>query len=120
MYMLQLILHQFSRVAHALEGITYATLHDKSFQLQVLGGILILPLFVWLFFPLSEVEFLFLGLGWALVLITELQNSSFEEALDHLHPELHEKIGTSKDMASGSVLLAGFFLLFVMIVIALT
>jgi diacylglycerol kinase len=54
------------------------------------------------------------------VLITELQNTSFEEALDHLHPELHDKIGRSKDMAAGAVLTAGIFLALVMLVILCT
>lgn len=50
------------------------------------------------------------------MLITELQNSSFELALDRLHPELHDTIGKSKDMAAGAVLTAGFFLIFVLVV----
>lgn len=120
MTMIQVITKLIFRFVYAVKGILYAVMHDASYRLQVVGGIIILPLFIYFFSPLSQTEFLFLGLAWVLVLITELQNSSFEEALDHLHPELHDKIGRSKDMAAGAVLIAGFFLLFVMLVIALT
>jgi len=62
---------------------------------------------MWLIFsPLAAVEWLFIGLCWTLILITELQNSALEEALNRIHPELHENIGHSKDMAAGAVLLA--------------
>jgi diacylglycerol kinase len=49
-----------------------------------------------------------------LILITELQNSALEYALDHLHPDTHENIGRSKDMAAAAVLLAGLLLLIVL------
>lgn len=101
-------------------GIYYALREDSSYRNQFFGGILALGIFVAIFGPLSKTEILFLGLAWVLILITELQNSSFENALDYLHPELHHTIGHSKDMAAGAVLIAGFFLLFVVLVIAFT
>lgn len=102
---------QLRRFIHAFSGIVYALRHDRSFQIQFfLGG-----LFIWVFsevmFPLTEMEMILLVLSWVLVLVTELQNTAFEAALDKLHPEMHERIGRSKDMASGSVLLSGFFAL---------
>jgi diacylglycerol kinase len=68
---------------------------------------------------MEKIDFLFLGLAYVLILITELQNSSFEAALDRIHPEKHDEIGKSKDMAAGAVLTAGFFLVFVMVGIIL-
>lgn len=117
--MVHFLQKQVHRFIHASFGVVHALRHDRSFQIQFfLGG-----LFVWVFsevmFPLSETELVFLLLSWTLVLITELQNSSFEAALDKLHPELHEQIGQSKDMASGSVLLAGLFALGVVVWIVL-
>lgn len=108
----------FMKVVHAVDGILSALLHDTSYQIQVFGGAIVLAIFIFLFAPLSKTDILFLGLSWALLLITELQNSSIEEALDKLHPELHESIRKSKDKAAGAVLTAGFFLIFVMLVIA--
>ena len=60
-------------------------------------------------YPLTQVELLFLILGWVLMLITELQNTSFETALDRIHPEQHVSVGRSKDMAAGAVLIASCF-----------
>ena len=106
-----------SRFGYTIKGVTYAIKHDKSFRGQFYFGGIILFIILVSFFPLSSTEILFAVLAWTLVLITELQNSAFEAALDHLHPEIHDKIGKSKDMAAGAVLIAGFFALLVMLVI---
>ncbi len=111
------ITRNIRRLKFALAGIAYAVRTDYSYRSQVLGGMVILGIFLFFTWPLSQVEVLFLALGWVLVLITELQNTSFEAALDHLHPELHHNIGRSKDMAAGAVLTAGMFLFLVMLVI---
>jgi len=112
------IIHNIKRFKYAFTGIFHALKTDSSYRTQTIGGALAIGIFSYLFWPLSEIEMLFLGLAWVLILITELQNSSFETALDHLHPELHDNIGNSKNMAAGAVLTAGFFLLFVILVIA--
>lgn len=117
--MIGFLQRQLRRFIFAVRGIFHALRYDRSFQIQFfLGGF-----FVWVFselmFPLTEVEFLFLLLSWILVLITELQNTSFEAALDKIHPEMHDKIGRSKDMASGAVLIAGVFALGIVIWIVL-
>lgn len=112
-----MIKRYLKRFPHLFAGIWYAIRYDFGFQTQLaLVGPAVL-VFSYLFWPLSNVEVLFLGTAYALILITELQNTSFEHALDRLHPERHEQIGHSKNMAGGSVLLAGFFLVFVMAVI---
>lgn len=105
------------RFPHAFRGIRYALINDFGYRWQVLGIGAFLLGFVYVMRPLSETELLFLGLGYALVLITELQNSSFEMTLDRIHPEWDESVRRSKDMTAGSVLTAGFFLLFVVLVI---
>ena len=94
------------RISHPVRGVTRALKNDRSFQTQVYGGLLVLLVSWILLKPLAAWEWLFLGLGWTLILITELQNSALEEALDRIHPERHENIGRSKDMAAGAVLLA--------------
>ncbi len=104
---------------HAFRGIKYAIKNDFGFRKQFYGIGIFLIVVVSLFFPLSTNEILFTGLAYALILITELQNSALEAALDKLHPELHETIGVSKDMAAGAVLIAGLFLLLVIVVIVL-
>ena len=110
----------FKKFSHPIRGIMYALAHDAGFQFQIALCTTVLGIFIYLFRPFTQTESLFLGAAYFLVLITELQNSSFEQALDKLHPEIHDAIKRSKDMAAGAVLLSGFFLLFVMITIVLT
>jgi diacylglycerol kinase len=102
-----------SRLSFASSGIRHAIQTDYSFRMQVYGIGIIVTIVLFLFAPLAVTEVLFICLAYILILITELQNSAFEAALDHLHPELHHNIGRSKDMAAGAVLLAGLFLIVV-------
>ena len=108
-----------SRLSHPVRGLIYVVKNDKSFQSQLLGGPLFL-LLTWLILgPLAAWEWLFIGLCWTLILITELQNSALEEALNRIHPELHENIGHSKDMAAGAVLLAAAYAITTVIALSL-
>jgi undecaprenol kinase len=113
-YHMKFITRNLSRLKFAFAGIQYARKTDFSFRTQLYGIGLLLALAFMIFDPLSHNEGMFLILAYVLILITELQNTSLEYALDHLHPELHHNIGRSKDMAAGAVLLAGFFLLVVL------
>jgi diacylglycerol kinase (ATP) len=108
--------YHIKRFLHPIRGILYAVKRDRSFRMQVYGIASLLAIATYFLKPLSQTEILFFGVSYALILITELQNSAFEAALDKLHPELHDAIGKSKDMAAGAVLIAGFFLLFVLTV----
>jgi undecaprenol kinase len=108
-----------NRLAYALNGLWHATTKDSGFRSHLyLGGVITIGIIVFLF-PLSTIEFLFVIMAYLLVLITELQNSALEAALDKLHPELHDNIKVSKDMAAAAVLTAGGFLLIVLLVITL-
>ncbi len=112
-----MIKRHLQRFGFALSGIWYALKNDFSYQWQVIGGLIFLPIFCYFMGPLTQLEIIALGLSYTLILITELQNSSFEAALDRLHPERHTDIGRSKDMAAGAVLTAGLFFLFVVLFI---
>ncbi len=106
-----------SRFPHAFRGISHAVKNDFGFRTQIYLGSVVAVIITIVFQPLAAWEFLFLILACTIVLITELQNSALEAALDRLHPELHDDIKYSKDMAAGAVLIAGIFLLTVIIVI---
>jgi diacylglycerol kinase len=107
------------RFRFALAGLWYALRHDFSFRWQVFLIGLALVAVGYVAQPLTQFELFMLILAYGLVLITELQNSALEEALDHLHPELHDRIGRTKDMAAGSVLLAGFIAIVIVAVVLL-
>jgi diacylglycerol kinase len=104
-----MISRYLKRVPHAVRGILYALRHDFGFRSQFYIAASISLVILYYFSPLSVHEFLFLGIAAMFILITELQNSAIEAALDKLHPERDEKIMRSKDMAAGAVLLAAGF-----------
>jgi diacylglycerol kinase len=108
---MQLITHTLRRFKFALSGITFAVRNDHSFKTQVAIGVPVVVLVAYFATPLSQFEWVLLLGSYLLVLITELQNTAFEAALDHLHPELHDNIGRSKDMAAGAVFLSGLIFL---------
>jgi len=114
-----MIVNFIQKFKYALSGIAVALKTDKSYRQQCYGVSVVIVLFIYFTLPLEKTDFLFLGLAYTLLLITELQNSSFEAALDRIHPEKHDEIGKSKDMAAGAVLTAAFFLIFVMVLIVL-
>jgi len=107
------------KYSHPIRGIKYALRNDHSYRTQVyLFGAVVAGILVY-FDPLAPWEILFVMLAYTLILITELQNSALETALNRMHPEKHEMIGQSKDMAAGAVLMAGVFLLVVIAALAL-
>jgi diacylglycerol kinase len=105
---------QARRFGFALSGLRYAIRTDKSFRLQWYGLGIVVSTILAILMPLTRDELLFIVGTYILILITELQNSALEYALDHLHPDTHENIGRSKDMAAAAVLLAGLLLLIVL------
>lgn len=112
-----MIKRSIQRVLHALRGLGYATKNDLAFRTQIYLSLVVAIIVISLFKTISATESLFILLACSLILITELQNSALESALNKLHPQLNEHIKHSKDMAAGAVLIAGLFLLVTLIVI---
>ena len=112
-----MIKRYLARVPHAVRGIFYAIKHDFGFRTQFYIAAVFSVGILYFFTPLSVNEFLFLGVAAMFILITELQNSAIEAALDKLHPETDEKIMRSKDMAAGAVLLAAGFATIVLVLL---
>ncbi|HVV14919.1 MAG TPA: diacylglycerol kinase [Candidatus Paceibacterota bacterium] len=98
------------RLSHPFRGLKYALMHDFAvrFEVFVFGGIG-LPAAYFFFGPFSAREMLLLIFCWFFVVVAELQNSAIEVALDKIHPERHEAIGRSKDLAAAAVVWASFF-----------
>lgn len=100
-----------------MRGIVHAFVNDFGYRTQIYLGLAIAVVLLAFFRPISAYEFLFIAFSYSLILITELQNSALEIALDRLHPEIHDDIKHSKDMAAGAVLTASMFLILVISVI---
>lgn len=97
------------RLSHPLRGLKYAFMHDFAVRFEITLGSIGLPLTYFLFGPFSARELLLLIFCWFFIVVTELQNSAMEVALDKIHPERHEEIGRSKDLASAAVVWAAVF-----------
>jgi len=109
------IIHGF---LYSLQGLHHAYQKDKSFRIETWSG-LVFIVFGYLFWPLEKIELLLLILSFTLILMSELINTAFERALERLHPERHELIGATKDIASAAVFIAICFALVVAAAIAL-
>ncbi len=109
-----------NKLRAAFSGLFYSLQSDQSFQQQILLGGLVIPLVIYFCSPLKQAELFFLVASFVHILTTELQNSSLEATLNHLHPEQHQAVGLSKDLAASAVLVAGMFFFFVVGSIILT
>lgn len=99
-----------TRLSHPLRGLKYAITHDFAIRFEILVfGVIGLPTVYFLFGPFSTLELLLLIFCWFFIVVTELQNSAIELALDKIHPDHHETIGRSKDLASAAVVWAFIF-----------
>jgi len=111
------------RLAFSLQGIRSAWEQEASFRFQSLMTLGVLALLVGLRPPAIWWALLLLNCG--LVLAAELFNTALEQALDHLHPEIHPAIKVSKDCAAGAVLVfslssVGTFLAFLWFLVSRT
>ncbi len=99
------------RVGYAWSGIRMAWRRERSFRAQAWTVLALLAVLVG--FAPAPAWWALAGLAAALVLAAELVNSAFEVLTDHLHPETHPEIKRVKDIAAGSVLVAGLGALWV-------
>jgi len=99
----------YNRMSHPIRGIVTAVRTDSAVQIELVGGTIALTILYFIFGPFTALGNLLLIFCFFLVLITEFQNSAVETALDRIHPERHDDIGKSKDLAAASVLLAALF-----------
>ncbi len=107
------MLHDVKKVwkstAYALKGLFHAYRADNSFRREVVYGLPVYLAVGWYLAPFQAWEFVLFVFSYAFILIVELINTAFEKMLDRLHPDEHELIGKSKDIASAAVLLAFVF-----------
>ena len=99
----------------ACVGLLHAYRADESFRLEILLGIPVYAVLGYFLSPLSMSECFWFAFSYGFILVVELLNTSIEVMLERLHPEEHELIGRSKDIASAAVLLTFLFALFVIV-----
>lgn len=102
---------------YSMQGLVHAYRTDASFRLEVNLGLPVYLVLAWLLSPFRAWEILVFVFSYLFILVIELVNTAFETMLDKLHPEQHEMIGRSKDIASAAVLLAFLFAVLVVAVL---
>ena len=88
----------------ALEGISYLIRTQRSAQIEIAIGAVVLALAAWL--RITALEWAVLILAMALVLALEALNTAIELAVTLASPERHPLAKAAKDVAAAMVLIA--------------
>ena len=88
----------------ALEGVSYLIRTQRSAQIEIVIGAVVIAVAAWL--GISAIEWAVLILAMALVLALEALNTAIELAVTLASPERHPLAKAAKDVAAGMVLIA--------------
>jgi diacylglycerol kinase (ATP) len=94
----------FNAARNSLAGVAAAARHEGSFQAELAGCVVLLPLGLWL--GGTGVERALLVSSVLIVLCAELVNTALEAAVDRISLEIHPLARRAKDIGSAAVLLA--------------
>ncbi len=97
--------NRYRSFGYAFNGFRFLWKEDH-FKLHLLALVLVISMAV--YFQISSIEWLFVVLASALVLISEAVNTAIEKTLDFIKMEQDKKIGAIKDMSAAFVLLSAF------------
>jgi len=89
---------------YSAAGLLAAWRSEEAFRQEVLMGIVLVPLALWL--GQTPVERLLLIGSWLLVMIVEILNTAIEATVDRISEERHTLSGQAKDMGSAAVFLS--------------
>lgn len=93
----------------AISGIVSTIKSETNFKIHIVAALLVSAM--GLFFQITTDEWLWIALSIAIVMLTELINTSIESLANMVSPEYHPLIKKTKDAAAGAVLIAAFFAL---------
>ena len=94
----------FNAARNSLAGVAAAARNEGSFQVELAGCVVLLPLGLWL--GGSGVERALLVSSVLVVLCAELVNTALEAAVDRISLEIHPLARRAKDIGSAAVMLA--------------
>jgi diacylglycerol kinase (ATP) len=97
-------LMRLKSLAHAMRGVDHLVRTQPNARLHLLAAVLVCA--AGIYFGLSRVEWLWIGVAIVLVWSAEAFNTALELLADVLHPAWHPGIGRAKDVAAGAVLIA--------------
>ena len=106
-----------SSIKYCLEGINFVITNESNFKIEIVIGIIALLLSYIL--KISRIEFIIILIMIALVLTSEIINTSIEKVVDLYTKDYNNLAKIAKDVSAGSVLVMSIFSLLVGIIIFL-
>ena len=104
-------------IKNCLEGINFVITNESNFKKEIAIGIIALLLSYIL--KISRIEFIIILIMIALVLTSEIINTSIEKVVDLYTKDYNNLAKIAKDVSAGSVLVMSIFSLLVGIIIFL-
>ena len=104
-------------IKNCLEGINFVITNESNFKKEIVIGIIALLLSYIL--KISRIEFIIILIMIALVLTSEIINTSIEKVVDLYTRDYNNLAKIAKDVSAGSVLVMSIFSLLVGIIIFL-
>ncbi|MGG4217411.1 diacylglycerol kinase family protein [Paenibacillus jamilae] len=92
---------------YAAEGVIYALRTQVNMRIHVVVALLVIV--AGLILHISRLDWLFVCMAIAIVMVAELINTAVEAAVDLISPDIHPLAKAAKDTAAGAVLLAAVF-----------
>ncbi|MBP1309819.1 diacylglycerol kinase family protein [Paenibacillus sp. 1182] len=92
---------------YAAEGVMYALRTQVNMRIHVVVALLVIV--AGLTLHISRLDWLFVCVAIAIVIVAELFNTAVEAAVDLISPDIHPLAKAAKDTAAGAVLLAAVF-----------
>ncbi|MBY7739580.1 diacylglycerol kinase family protein [Paenibacillus polymyxa] len=92
---------------YAAEGVVYALRTQVNMRIHAVVALLVIV--VGLTLRISRLDWLFVCMAIAIVMVAELINTAVEAAVDLISPDIHPLAKAAKDTAAGAVLLAAVF-----------
>ncbi|WP_311078956.1 diacylglycerol kinase family protein [Paenibacillus polymyxa] len=92
---------------YAAEGVMYALRTQVNMRIHVAVALLVIV--AGLNLHISRLDWLFVCVAIAIVIVAELFNTAVEAAVDLISPDIHPLAKAAKDTAAGAVLLAAVF-----------
>ena len=106
-----------SSIKYCLEGINFVITNESNFKIEIVIGIIALLLSYIL--KISRIEFIIILIMIALVLTSEIINTSIEKVVDLYTKDYNNLAKIAKDVSAGSVLVMSIFSLLVGVIIFL-
>lgn len=99
----------FQNFSFAISGIVSTIKSETNFRIHMVAALLAVVMGI--IIEITTYEWLWIALSIAIVMLTELINTSIESLANMVSPEYHPLIKKTKDAAAGAVLIAALFAL---------